>query len=364
MRSRPADRRQPVGFQLPWILKTGSRDRRGKDFGSIIEATVEFWPRGLNLFLHPSFVASRTGSFVSPPSSGFTDAKLDANVKRCVILRHYPDYQCPAHSKSRHRKAAITMKLRLPFLLLLAISGPAALGMQAAPALHLHAIRVNPEAQAAQNQAVDARKRLLLVNESVQKAIAKAETDRSPAAQADAVKAQQQVASAQNAADDAQKKARAVESQPVTDQDWKQIQNVLQTYKNRYESSMNHYGVLATTLLLAGIVLAAASAIAGFMRKSIAAGIVSIIVTCVVGVPKVIPINQRAEYYRALFGQSSTLLVRSQLRLHPTITDYNEFVDDINVLSDYETNKFPSGGNVAANTESLIKDIAATSITQ
>jgi hypothetical protein len=34
------------------------------------------------------------------------------------------------------------------------------------------------------------------------------------------------------------------------------------------------------------------------------------------------------------------------------------------VLSDYETNKFPSGGDVAANTESLIKDIAAASVTQ
>lgn len=232
------------------------------------------------------------------------------------------------------------MKLSLPILLLFTIPGPVALAMQAPPALQLRTIHVNPEAQAAQNHAVDARKRLLLVNENVQKAIAKAETDKSPAAQADAANAQQQVASAQNAADDAQKKASSVQSQPVTNQDWKQIQSVLQTYKNRYESSMNHYGVLATTLLLAGILLAAASAIAGFMRKSIAAGIVSIIVTCVVGVPRVIPINQRAEYYRALFGQSSSLLVQSQLRLHPTAADYNEFVNDINVLSDYETINF------------------------
>jgi hypothetical protein len=273
-----------------------------------------------------------------------------------IDVRHIPSLAV--------ERLLLTMKFRFLIFLLLAISGPVALAIQAAPALHLHAIRVNPEVQAAQNQAVDARKRLLLVNENVQKAIAKAETDKSPAAQADAAKAQQQVASAQNAADDAQKKASSVQSQPVTDQDWKQIQNVLQTYKNRYESSMNHYGALATTLLLAGILLAAASAIAGFMRKSIAAGIVSIIVTCVVGVPKVIPINQRADYYRALFGQSSALLVRAQLRLHPTTIDYNEFVDDINVLSDYETNKFPSGGDVAANTESLIKDIAAASVTQ
>jgi len=44
--------------------------------------------------------------------------------------------------------------------------------------LQLRTIHVNPEAQAAQNQAVDARKRLLLVNENVQKAIAKARRTR------------------------------------------------------------------------------------------------------------------------------------------------------------------------------------------
>jgi len=83
----------------------------------------------------------------------------------------------------------------------------------------------------------------------------------------------------------------------------------------------------------------------------------------VVGVPRVIPINQRADI-TVPCSASSSLLVQSQLRLHPTAADYNEFVNDINVLSDYETNKFPSGGDVAANTESLIKDIAAASVTQ
>jgi hypothetical protein len=59
------------------------------------------------------------------------------------------------------------MKLSLPILLLLTIPGPVALAMQAPPALQLHVIHVNPEAQAAQNQAVDACKRLFLVNENV-----------------------------------------------------------------------------------------------------------------------------------------------------------------------------------------------------
>jgi hypothetical protein len=123
---------------------------------------------------------------------------------------------------------------------------------------------------------------------------------------------------------------------------------------------MKSNSALATTLVLAGLILAALSALAGFLKKSIAAGILSIVVTTVVGIPKVFPITQRAEY-RALFGQSSSLLLQAQLRLNPTLADYNEFAHDIQLLAEYEMNKFPAGGDVAQNTQDLIKDIAASS---
>jgi hypothetical protein len=254
------------------------------------------------------------------------------------------------------------MQLRLPTFILILLSGPLCLAMQvpARAALQLREIHPTSASQVAQNQATNARKQLLSAKENALKIQLKLATDSSPAVKAEAENAQKQVAAAQSVAEDTQKKSSALQAQPVTQDDWKQMQSVLQADKDRFETSMKHYSALATSLVLAGILLALVAALAGFLRKSIAAGIVSIIVSGVVGVPKVLPISQRAEYYRVLFGQSSSLLVQSQLRLNPTQDDYNEFVRNINVLSDFETNKFPSGGDVAQNTESLIKEIATT----
>jgi uncharacterized membrane-anchored protein len=254
------------------------------------------------------------------------------------------------------------MAFKLQAFLLVLLSAPLSLALQTASraALQLREIHPNVESEVAQNRATDARKQLLFAQENALKVLTKAQTDSSPAVKAQADEAQKQVAAAQQAAEDAQKNAKALQAGAVSQQEWSQMQSVLQADRDRYETSMKRYSALAASLVLAGILLALVAAISGFLRKSIAAGILSIVVSGVVGVPKVFPISQRAEYYRALFGQSSNLLVQSQLRLNPTESDYNEFVRGINTLSDFETNKFPSSGDVAQSTESLIKDIAAS----
>lgn len=224
----------------------------------------------------------------------------------------------------------------------------------------LRTIPLSPESQALQNQAVEARKRLLLVNKNVQSALAKAATDNSAAATQEVDAAQKQAAAAQSVAEDAQKKASSAQSQPVAQSDWAHVQQVLTSEKDRFESSMNYYSGLATALVLLGIGLGLVAAIAGFMRKAMIAGLVSIVVSCVVGIPKVFPISQRAEYYRVLFGQSSNMLIQSQLLLGPTVADYNQLVTNIRTLSEYETSKFPSAGDVASTTEDLIKDMATS----
>jgi hypothetical protein len=253
------------------------------------------------------------------------------------------------------------MRFRLPALLFVVLSGPLCLAFQAPrPVLQLREIHPTAQSKAAQDQALNARRELLMVNEKTRPILLAAATNNSPATQAQAAEAQKQVAAAQKVAEEANNNVQQTQSAPISQQDWRQMQSVLQDQKNRYESSMNHYTALATGLVLAGIVLAVMAALAGFLRKSLVAGILSIVVSAVVGVPKAFPITQRAEYYRALFGQSSTLFVQSQLRLNPTEADYNEFVRNIQVLSEYETNKFPSGGDVAENTVNLIKDIAAS----
>jgi hypothetical protein len=253
------------------------------------------------------------------------------------------------------------MSHKLRVLLLIVLSAHICKAFQLARFAQIQEIHPTAESKTAQDQAFNARKRLLLAAETAQQLKLAASNSNVPDDQAKAAAAQQQVADAQKDAEVADKKAKDVQSAAIAPQDWSKIQTALQTKSGDYESKMKSNSALATTLVLAGLILAALSALAGFLKKSIAAGILSIVVTTVVGIPKVFPITQRAEYYRALFGQSSSLLLQAQLRLNPTLADYNEFAHDIQLLAEYEMNKFPAGGDVAQNTQDLIKDIAASS---
>lgn len=254
------------------------------------------------------------------------------------------------------------MQIRLPLFFLILLSASWCLGFQLPrTTLQVHEIHPTVESKAAQEQAVDARKRLISVTENAQKALQIAATNNTPDAQASAAEAQRQVADAQQNAVAAEKKAQETQSASISQQDWIRIETVLQSKRDDYEIKMKHNSTLAATLVLAGIALALLAAVAGFLRKSIMAGILSIVVTTVVGIPKLFPINQRADYYRTLFVQSSSLLLQAQLRLNPTLADYNEFAHDIEVLAEYETKTFPSSGDVAQNTQDLMKEIAASS---
>jgi hypothetical protein len=252
---------------------------------------------------------------------------------------------------------------KLRVLLLIVLSAPICKAFQIARFPQVQEIHPTAESKTAQDQAFNARKRLLMVAETAQQLKVAASNSHAPDDQAKAAAAQEQVADAQKDAEVADKKSKEIQSAAIAPQDWNKIQTALQTKSGDYESKMKSNSAVATTLVLAGIILAALSALAGFLKKSIAAGILSIVVTTVVGIPKLIPITQRAEYYRALFVQSSSLLLQAQLRLNPTLADYNEFAHDIQLLAEYETNKFPSGGDVAQNTQDLIKEIAASTST-
>jgi hypothetical protein len=251
------------------------------------------------------------------------------------------------------------MRLRGAFLFGLLIAGQVCAAQS--PPIQLRQIDNTPQAQEAQRKAVLARHDLIQARENVARAQTKAETENSPAARTNLQNAEQQVVVAQTNAAAAQNIAKQLQSDAVTEQQWVQIRTVLQEFKDRFAKSMNQYSTLATSLVLTGFVLGVISALAGLSKKSRVAGVVSILVTIVIGVPKVFPINERAAYYRALFNQSSGLLLQAQLRLNPTVADYNDFVKKIGVLSDYETTKFPAGGDVATNTENMIKEIETSS---
>jgi hypothetical protein len=69
-----------------------NRDRRGKDFGRIIETRWNSDRVDSIYFSAPLFLHHAMALLYPRPHLVSDDAKLYARVKRCVILRHYPDY--------------------------------------------------------------------------------------------------------------------------------------------------------------------------------------------------------------------------------------------------------------------------------
>ena len=248
---------------------------------------------------------------------------------------------------------------RLPVLLLLFslyISLSWALQTRVPAKITIQEIQPSPQSRVAQEQAVQAEKHLLEVNENAQKVFQKLDAGKTPALEAEAQKAKEQLADAQTEAQNAAKKVSDTQSGAITGDQWLRAIKELTNYRDKAQSNMQYYTTLSTAILIGGIVLAAATAIASFLRASILAGILSIIVSAMLTVPKLFPISERAEYYRVLFAQSSSLVVQNQLKLHPTIADYNAIARSLQVLSDYEINKFPAG-NISDNTQQLIKDL-------
>jgi hypothetical protein len=112
----------------------------------------------------------------------------------------------------------------------------------------------------------------------------------------------------------------------------------------------------STILAVGTIVLALMGAIAGFLQKAILAGVLSLIVTAGSGASRVLPLKERATYYRALYGQSLSIQVDTELRDQLTVAEYNQRVDQLTALLLYAS-KLPQIGDTTPITDELIKDI-------
>jgi hypothetical protein len=98
--------------------------------------------------------------------------------------------------------------------------GPHLQGLPACPIAQIQEIHPTAESKTAQDQAFNARKRLLLAAETAQQLKVAANNSNVPDDQAKAAAAQQQVMDAQKDAEVADKKAKEVQSAVIAPQDW------------------------------------------------------------------------------------------------------------------------------------------------
>jgi hypothetical protein len=129
-----------------------------------------------------------------------------------------------------------------------------------------------------------------------------------------------------------------------------QIDRTVATFK----AEGDKYQSYAVSLILLSVLVALAASIAGFMRKPVAAGVLSLVVVASTGVAKAIPVNDRASYYQALYGQALSLQVDTSLAAELTLVEFNSRVDQLKTILLYAS-KLPGTGDVTAVTDELIK---------
>jgi hypothetical protein len=146
----------------------------------------------------------------------------------------------------------------------------------------------------------------------------------------------------------------------ATVEEQSKLQHQIDLTVEAVRNARNTYDSYAITFVFISISLALAASVFGFLRKPVAAGILSLVVAASTGLGKVIPVTDRANYYRALYGQAVTLQIDTNLATKLTVADYNERISKLKTILIYASN-LPPIGDVTPVTTELVKDIHSAS---
>jgi len=238
--------------------------------------------------------------------------------------------------------------------------------MQFKMTIPLAEIHKSPRDAVAVRDLSQARRSVLVAHEEVQKATEKVQENSQDSA------AQKAAADAQKALEEAQKQVQQATQEVAASPEQKivvaaaqveRLQEQLESFRNHNETQRSFNSKLAVAFIVAGIVLALVTSICSFFGLMKTAGVLSLVVGALVSIPKVIPVNERAEYYRVLSSQSYNLLLESRLQIDTTVDQYNDSVRRLQILFTYETEKYPASGNTAQVTQELIRDLQAAKTT-
>lgn len=176
--------------------------------------------------------------------------------------------------------------------------------------------------------------------------------------------AEQQVLDAQNAAAQIERSAPAPVALPASPDDVSRLSKVVTDLMNSAKDDAGAAGIWATIFgvgtLLSG---AAAAGLSGFQMNKQAA-IASALVVLFSGMPKFLSFPNQAIYNRTIANTSYRLLNNMTLDSNMTTIEYESYRRQFEILADYKANVYPSSGDVALTTDSLMKDLAAAVVTK
>jgi hypothetical protein len=219
--------------------------------------------------------------------------------------------------------------------------------------------KVNNVPPAITARIVQTQGQVLKLQDMVLKANEQAKTD--PAAQQQAKDAQQKLEEAQKAAEAAAKQATPSPDAPkfVPPDQRQHLMNLVSEFYQEVKQAAKSASAWETALIISLFVLGALGSVLSFLSKNKAATVVSALVVIVSGIPKFIPVHQRAVYYRTLTNQSYSLMGNLQIPYQMSAAEYDDGVSRLKVLDEYRATKYPETGDLDSTTQDLFNDLNA-----
>jgi hypothetical protein len=137
----------------------------------------------------------------------------------------------------------------------------------------------------------------------------------------------------------------------------KELFDQTNTFKNRMARSRDLYDRAATLLVGAGIVGALLASLAAFLRWNVTSGILGLVVTAVIGIPSVYPVNTIATFYRSLAAQSAGLSVDCSLKPEMTKEEFDSNGKQLKYLIISEGTNFPADRSSKNFSDDLAKEL-------
>jgi hypothetical protein len=188
-------------------------------------------------------------------------------------------------------------------------------------------IYANPAMRAAAEDLSNMKRAAITAQQDLEKVLVKANVSATPAN--DPV-----IAAAQNKADSAAAEAKAAvskvlaqpDSEPAPADKVKELEDTIDQIQFQASKDASASNRLYLEITVAGIILALGASVAGFLKKSVIAGVLSLCAGAVGGTPKAVGLDGNGDFYQQLYDGASSLASDLKFDVGVTLQDYNGYV--------------------------------------
>jgi hypothetical protein len=195
------------------------------------------------------------------------------------------------------------------------------------------AIYANPAMQAAVEDLSSKKIAAIVAQQNLEKVLVQASASATPANDPVIAAAQNK---AEAAATDVKVAATKVLAQPDSQlapkDKVKELEDAVDEIQLQAAQNANSSNNLYLEITIVGILLALGASVAGFLKKSVIAGVLSLCAGTAGGAPKAIGIDGTGDFYQQLYDGASSLASDIKFDVVVTLQDYNGYVTRLKAL--------------------------------